>query len=102
MIPWLAESWQTSADGLTWTFRPVGNAKFNNGDVLDAEAVRFSFQRGHLLDAVAAPEAGECGGGGCAHRALHAGTRLSRLHLLPAAVVRGEPEAGDGECGRGR
>ncbi|MBR0650816.1 ABC transporter substrate-binding protein [Roseomonas terrae] len=50
IIPWLAESWDTSADGLTWTFRLVGNAKFNNGDVLDAEAVRFSFERGLKLN----------------------------------------------------
>jgi peptide/nickel transport system substrate-binding protein len=36
--PWLAESWETSADGRTWTFHLVGNAKFHNGDPVDAEA----------------------------------------------------------------
>ncbi|MBT3700059.1 MAG: ABC transporter substrate-binding protein [Alphaproteobacteria bacterium] len=43
--PWLAESWSTSADGLVWTFKLVKNAKFHNGDPVDAEAVRFSFER---------------------------------------------------------
>ena len=50
VIPWLAESWETSSDGRTWTFRLVANAKFNHGDALDAEAVRFSFQRGLRLN----------------------------------------------------
>jgi peptide/nickel transport system substrate-binding protein len=50
IIPWLAETWEISADGMTWTFRLAANAKFNNGDVLDAEAVRFSFARGLRLN----------------------------------------------------
>ena len=37
VIPWLAERWETSADGLVWTFHLVGNAKFHNGDPVDAE-----------------------------------------------------------------
>jgi len=43
--PWLAESWSTSDDGLVWTFNLTKNVKFHNGDPLDAEAVRFSFER---------------------------------------------------------
>ncbi|MCP5371552.1 MAG: ABC transporter substrate-binding protein [Hyphomicrobiales bacterium] len=43
--PWLAESWSASDDGLVWTFKLVKNAKFHNGDPVDAEAVRFSFER---------------------------------------------------------
>lgn len=50
VIPWLAESWETSADGRTWTFHLSGKAKFNNGDPLDTEAVRFSFERGLKLN----------------------------------------------------
>lgn len=50
IIPWLAESWETSPDGLTWTFHLVGNAKFHNGDPVDAEAVRYSFERGLKLN----------------------------------------------------
>ena len=48
--PWLAERWETSADGKTWTFHLVGNAKFHNGDPVDAEAVRYSFERGLKLN----------------------------------------------------
>lgn len=50
IIPWLAKSWTTSADGLTWTFHLVENAKFHNGDPVDAEAVRFSYERGLKLN----------------------------------------------------
>ena len=50
VIPWLAERWETSADGLVWTFHLVGNAKFHNGDPVDAEAVRFSYERAIKLN----------------------------------------------------
>ncbi len=50
VVPWLAERWETSPDGLTWTFHLVGNAKFHNGDPVDAEAVRFSFERALKLN----------------------------------------------------
>ncbi|MGK7868015.1 ABC transporter substrate-binding protein [Falsiroseomonas sp. E2-1-a20] len=49
--PWLAERHEVSDDGLTYTFHLVGNAKFHNGDAVDAEAVRFSFERGLKLNA---------------------------------------------------
>ena len=50
IVPWLAERWDTSADGLTWTFHLAANAKFHNGDPVDAEAVRFSFERALKLN----------------------------------------------------
>ncbi len=43
--PWLAESWEVSDDAKVWTFHLVKNAKFHNGDPVNAEAVRFSFER---------------------------------------------------------
>ena len=43
--PWLAQKYDTSADGLTYTFHLVKGAKFHNGDAVDAEAVRWSFER---------------------------------------------------------
>lgn len=43
--PWLAEKWTVSDDGKVWTFHMVKNAKFHNGDPVNAEAVRFSFER---------------------------------------------------------
>lgn len=48
--PWLAESWESSEDGKTWTFRLVDNARFHNGDPVTAEAVRYSFERGLRLN----------------------------------------------------
>lgn len=48
--PWLAESWETSEDGKTWTFKLVENAAFHNGDPVNAEAVRYSFERGLVLN----------------------------------------------------
>jgi peptide/nickel transport system substrate-binding protein len=50
IVPWLAKSWDLSPDGLTYTFHLVDNATFHNGDPVDAEAVRFSYERGIKLD----------------------------------------------------
>ena len=46
--PGLAESWTVSADKLTWTFKLRKGVKFHDGTTLDAEAVKFNFDR--LLD----------------------------------------------------
>ena len=45
VVPWLAESWETSADGSTWTFHLAKTAKFHNGDPVTADAVKYSFLR---------------------------------------------------------
>ncbi|MFZ4841920.1 ABC transporter substrate-binding protein [Mycetocola saprophilus] len=37
--PWLAKSWTTSPDGLTWNFTLADNVKFSDGTPLDAAAV---------------------------------------------------------------
>ena len=43
--PLLAESWETSADGLTWTFKLRAGVKFHDGTDLTAEAVKGSIER---------------------------------------------------------
>ncbi len=43
--PSLAVSWDTSADGRTWTFRLRRGVRFHDGTPLDADAVVFSFWR---------------------------------------------------------
>ncbi|NOX44458.1 MAG: ABC transporter substrate-binding protein [Caldiserica bacterium] len=43
--PQLAESWEASADGRTWTFRLRRGVRFHDGTPFDAEAVRRSFLR---------------------------------------------------------
>jgi peptide/nickel transport system substrate-binding protein len=43
--PGIAERWETSANGLTWTFFIRKGVKFHNGDPLTAEDVKFSLER---------------------------------------------------------
>ena len=45
IVPWLAERWEVSPDGRTWTFHLAKNARFTNGDPVTADAVRWSFAR---------------------------------------------------------
>lgn len=42
--PLLATSWETSADGLTWTFHLRPNVKFHDGEALTADAVKMSIE----------------------------------------------------------
>lgn len=46
--PALAESWKISADGLVYVFKLRPGVKFHDGSDLDAEAVKFNFDR--MLD----------------------------------------------------
>ncbi|UCD71678.1 MAG: ABC transporter substrate-binding protein [Syntrophobacterales bacterium] len=41
----VAESWEVSPDGKTWTFHLRSGVKFHNGDELTAEDVAFSMER---------------------------------------------------------
>ena len=53
IIPSLAESWEVSPDGLTYTFKLRSGVKFQDGTPFDSQAVKTSFQR--RLDVGAAP-----------------------------------------------
>jgi peptide/nickel transport system substrate-binding protein len=44
VVPAIAESWSTSKDGLTYTFKLHSGMTFSNGDVLDANDVVWSIQ----------------------------------------------------------
>lgn len=44
-IPGIAESWQTSEDGLTWTFKLRKDAKWSNGDEVTAKDFEYSWKR---------------------------------------------------------
>jgi peptide/nickel transport system substrate-binding protein len=48
MQPALAERWEQSPDGLTYTFTLRKNVKFHDGTVLDAQAVKVSYERQYL------------------------------------------------------
>jgi peptide/nickel transport system substrate-binding protein len=44
-VPALAESWEASEDGLTWTFTLREGVTFHDGESFNAEAVCFNFDR---------------------------------------------------------
>ncbi|MDW4499268.1 ABC transporter substrate-binding protein [Sulfitobacter sp. D35] len=45
VVPGLAESWEISDDGLTYTFRLRSGVLFHDGTTFDAEDVKFTFDR---------------------------------------------------------
>ena len=45
IVPSLAEKWETSDDGLAWTFHLRTGVKFHDGTTLNAAAVKISFER---------------------------------------------------------
>jgi peptide/nickel transport system substrate-binding protein len=50
IIPWLAESWSVSSDGLKYTFNLRQGVMFHDGTELTAEAVKFSIDRVILIN----------------------------------------------------
>lgn len=45
VAPWLAESWEVSPDGLTYTFTLKEGVKFTDGTPVDAEAIAYNFDQ---------------------------------------------------------
>ena len=44
-MPRLAETWESSEDGLTWTYNLVDDATFHDGEPLTADDVVYTFNR---------------------------------------------------------
>lgn len=44
VVPWLAEEWSASEDGLTWTFTLREDVFFTDGTPVDAEAVAYNVE----------------------------------------------------------
>ena len=57
IVPALAESWDISEDGLTYTFHLHTGVKFHDGTTFDAEDVKFSLDRAHAEGSVNAQKA---------------------------------------------
>ncbi|MTH54425.1 ABC transporter substrate-binding protein [Bacillus mangrovi] len=45
IVPWIAESWKTDDNGLSWTFIIKEGVTFHNGEKVDAKAVKESLER---------------------------------------------------------
>lgn len=57
VVPGLAESWEISDDGLTYTFKLRDGVTFHDGAAMDAEDVKFSLDRARAEDSVNAQKA---------------------------------------------
>jgi peptide/nickel transport system substrate-binding protein len=50
VLPLLAEGWQASGDGRTYSFALKKGVRFSDGSAFDAQAVKFSFDRARAAD----------------------------------------------------
>ena len=57
IVPGLAESWEISEDGLTYTFHLHEGVTFHDGTAMDAEDVKFSLDRARAEDSANAQKA---------------------------------------------
>jgi peptide/nickel transport system substrate-binding protein len=57
IVAGLAESWEISDDGLTYTFKLRDGVTFHDGTTMDAEDVKFSLDRARAEDSVNAQKA---------------------------------------------
>ena len=73
VVPGLAESWEISDDGLTYTFKLRNGVTFHDGTTMDAEDVKFS------LDRIGAEESAN------AQKALYAA--ISEVNVIDPSTV---------------
>lgn len=90
VIPWLAESWERSEDGLVWTFHLREGVMFSNGRELTAEDVAWTF--GRLVDPdIASGNAWRVGGASTVVEAVDTYTvqftTASVIASLPASLA---------------
>lgn len=81
LVPWLAESWEQSDDGLTWTFHLRQGVLFHNGREMTADDVKWSFER--LIDPAT--------GAGNAARVGPPETKIEVIDPYTVAITHPEP-----------
>jgi peptide/nickel transport system substrate-binding protein len=81
LVPWLAESWEQSEDGLTWTFHLREGVLFHNGREMTADDVKWSFER--LIDPAT--------GAGNAARVGPPETQIEVIDTYTVAITHPEP-----------
>ncbi len=81
LVPWLAESWEQSEDGLTWTLKLREGVLFSNGREMTADDVKFTWDR--FLDPAT--------GSGNAARVGPPGTTVEVVDTYTVAVTHPEP-----------
>jgi peptide/nickel transport system substrate-binding protein len=79
--PGLAESWEQSEDGKTWTFHLRQGVKFHNGREMTADDVKWSFER--LIDPAT--------GAGNAGRVGPPETKIEVIDPITVAITHPEP-----------
>ncbi|HBU55867.1 MAG TPA: ABC transporter substrate-binding protein, partial [Sulfitobacter sp.] len=57
VVPGLAQSWEISDDGLTYTFKLQSGVTFHDGTTMDAADVKFSLDRINAEDSANAQKA---------------------------------------------
>ena len=60
VLPGLAESWEVSDDGLTYTFHLRAGVTFHDGTTMDAEDVVFTLDRARAEDSHQCAEGAVC------------------------------------------
>ena len=83
IIPWLADSWTESADGLAWDFTLAADVSFTDGTPLDAAAVQANIA--HIQD----PETGSSTG----YLALAKVTGTEAVSTNVVRLVLSEPDS---------
>ncbi|GAB2489350.1 peptide ABC transporter substrate-binding protein [Arenimonas alkanexedens] len=86
LIPGMAESWEVSANGRSWTFHLRPGLRWSNGQVLDAPQVVASFRRA-FAPLTAAPFAGH-------FDAIENAAQVQRGELAPARLGVAAPDSG--------
>ena len=87
IVPGLAQSWEVSPDGRTWTFFLQQGVEFHNGEPFNSEVVKFSIQR------MARPEMGAALGAPAVYAQYLEGVRMKAVDDYTIQLTMESPNA---------